>query len=76
MKHKQIPYSNHSSVNVPDQNDLEPLYFNFALYHAIRKVQENQMELKFGGTHRVLAYPDDLNLLGNNINTINTTNKL
>jgi hypothetical protein len=32
-----------------------------------RKVQENQAGLKFNGTHQLLAYADDVNLLGDNI---------
>jgi hypothetical protein len=34
------------------------------------KVQENQVGLKLSGTHQLLAYADDVNLLGDNIDTI------
>jgi hypothetical protein len=64
------------SGSFPIQNSLKqeealsPLFFNFALEHAIRKVQENQLGLKLNGTHQVLAYADDVNLLGDNIDIL------
>jgi hypothetical protein len=53
--------------------DLSPVILNFALGYAIWKVQENHVEFKLNGTHQLLAYDDDVNLLGDNIDSINKT---
>jgi hypothetical protein len=55
---------------------LSPLLFNVALEYAIRKVQENQVGLKLIGTHQLAAYADNMNLLGNNIDTMKENTKL
>jgi hypothetical protein len=46
-----------------------PLLFNFALGYTIGKFQENQVGLKLKGTHSLLVYAYDMNLLEDNIDT-------
>jgi uncharacterized protein YoxC len=55
--------------SLKQRDALSPLIFNFALEYAIGKVQENQMRLKLNRTHQLLAYVDDVNLLGDNVDT-------
>ena len=49
---------------------LSPLLFNFALEYVIRRVQVNQDGLRLNGTHQLLAYADDVNILGGSVHTV------
>jgi len=47
-----------------------PLLFNFALEYAIRRVQVHNNGVKLNGTHQLLVYDDDDNILGGSVHTV------
>ena len=49
---------------------LPPLLFKFVLEYDIRRVQVNQDGLKLNGTHQLLVYADDFNILGKSVHII------
>jgi hypothetical protein len=70
-KHLLDSFPIQNSLNEGDASS--PLLFNYASEHAIRKVQETPVGLKFNGTY-FLAYADYVNLMGDNILRKNTEN--
>jgi hypothetical protein len=57
----------HNGIKQADS--LSSLLFNVPLDYVIKRIQENQVGLKLNETHQLLAYADDVNLLGDNIDT-------
>jgi len=55
---------------------LSPLLSNIALEYDIRRVQINQDGLKLNSTHQLLAYADDVNILGGNVHTVKKMQRL
>jgi len=52
------------------------MLFIFALEYTIRRSQVNRSGLQFNGTHQLLAYADDVNILGRSIHTVKKTQEL
>ena len=48
---------------------LSSFLSNFTLECAIRRVQVNQDGLKLNGTHQLLVYADDVNIMGGGVHT-------
>jgi len=48
---------------------LPPLLFNFALEYGIRRVQVYQDGLKLNGTHQLVVYADDVNVVVGSVHT-------
>jgi hypothetical protein len=67
--YNRVQVSIHLSDMFPITNGLKqdallPLFFNFALQHAIRRIQVNQEDLIL---KQILVYADDVNILGGNV---------
>jgi hypothetical protein len=64
--HSKVNIGKHLSDNVPVQNNLKhrdalsPLFFNFVLEYAIRKVQKNQTQTQRKPAHHLASYVTEL----------------
>ena len=57
--------------NVLKKGDaISPLLFNLALEYAIRRVRVNQDGLQLNGTHQLLVYADEVNILAGSVHTV------
>jgi hypothetical protein len=74
--YSKVRISTNLPGSFPIQNGLKQgdtlsrLLFNFALEYSVMKVRKNQVGLKLTRTRQFLAYTDDVNLLGDNIDTV------
>jgi hypothetical protein len=74
--YSKVYIGKHLSDHFPTQNGLklealQPLLSNLTLDYSIRKFKENQVGLKLNGIYQLLSFDDDVNLLQDNIHTIN-----
>ena len=73
--HSRVRVCKHLSDMFPIRHSLKqghvlsPLLFNFASEYAIRRVQVNQDGLILSGTHQLLVYVDNVNMLGRSVRT-------
>ena len=71
----KVIIGNYLSSSFPIKNGLKlgdalsPLLPKFALEYAIRKIEETNLGLDMNITHQILAYADNLNLIGVDIRT-------
>jgi Reverse transcriptase (RNA-dependent DNA polymerase). len=71
-----VRIGNYLFSSFPIENGLKQadassaLLFNFALEYAVGKVQETRLGLDMNDNHQVLTYADDVNLMGDDIRTI------
>jgi len=60
----------HVKNGLKQGDTLSTYLLNFALGYAIRKVQVNQVGSKLNGTHQLLVYTDDVNIVGGSVHNI------
>jgi hypothetical protein len=71
--HKSV---SHFTIQNGPKQALLLLLFNFTLHNAVRRVKEKQEGLKLNGTHHFVGYAYDVNILGENIDTIQKNTEL
>jgi hypothetical protein len=56
-------------------DNYSPLLLNFAVEYDVRRVQVSQDGLKLNGTHQLLVYAHDVNMLGRSAHTTRGVDK-
>jgi hypothetical protein len=63
-------------IGLKQGDTLTRLLFNFVSEYSIRMKKENKEGFKLNGTHQLLPYFDDVDTVGENIDTIKKTQKI
>ena len=78
--YSRVRVGNNLSDIFPIKNGLkqgdDAIVFNFVLDDAIRRVQVNKFSLKLNGTHQILVYADDVNILVGSVGSTKKTQML
>jgi len=79
--YSRVRVGKHLSDMFHVKNDLKqgdallPLLFSFPSEYVIRRFQVNQDGLKLNGTHQLLVYAYDVNILGGSVHTVKEKKK-
>jgi len=74
--YSRVHVGKNGSHRFPNRNGLKqgdalsPMLFNLTLDYAKKRVQLNRDGLKLSATHQLLAYADDVNILGGSVHTL------
>ena len=67
---KKLPGTFRIRIGLKQGGVLSPLFFNFPLQYTTRRVQVNQDGFILNGTHQLLVWVDDVNIMRGSVHTV------